>query len=136
MDGFSNKKYAQEPIFMVVEDNDLLRQLMIERLEMMFEGCSLLEAGSGEEAVSMALAREPDIVLMDIGLPQMNGIEATRRIKAALPNVTIIIVSSYDDAIYRAKAEAAGASEYVTKSVRVSKLISTIEAFLPESRPS
>lgn len=115
-----------------MEDHDIFRKILIERLGMIFQGCRILEATNGEEAVSVALAHEPDIVLMDIGLPQTNGIEATRRIKAALPAVDVIILSIYDDAVYRAKAEAAGASRYVTKGDMDARLISTIEELLPE----
>lgn len=132
MNHVSQKKHNRNSTLLVIEDYDILRKILVERLGMAFEGWMILEAKSGEEAVSVALARQPDIILMDIGLAQMKGIEATRRIKAALPSTDIIILSIHDDLIYRAKAEAAGASRYVAKGDMDSRLISTIQELLPQ----
>ena len=76
---------------------------------------SPLEAKSGEEAVSLAVTKPPDIVLMDIGLPKMNGIEATRRIKAAVMQARVVIVTSHEACKFRRAAVGAGASAYVLK---------------------
>jgi DNA-binding NarL/FixJ family response regulator len=73
------------------------------------------EAGSGEEAVEMAIARAPDLVLMDINLPGINGIEACRRIKAVHPATTVILLSTYSEADLPADARDCGAIEYVHK---------------------
>lgn len=73
------------------------------------------EAGSGEEAVTAAIDRGPDLVLMDINLPGINGIEATRRILEARPDTTVILLSTYtvDDLPYDART--CGAARYVHK---------------------
>jgi two-component system, NarL family, invasion response regulator UvrY len=73
------------------------------------------EAASGEEAVDMAAAGHPDLVLMDINLPGINGIEATRRIKAANPGIVVILLSTYSESDLPADALASGAIEYVHK---------------------
>ena len=73
------------------------------------------EAESGEEAVSVAAAQRPDLVLMDINLPGINGIEATRRIRAAQPEVAVILLSTYSEADLPADAREYGAIAYVHK---------------------
>jgi two-component system, NarL family, invasion response regulator UvrY len=73
------------------------------------------EAISGEEAVEMASDRRPDLVLMDINLPGINGIEACRRIKAAAPSTAVILLSTYSESDLPADARDCGAIEYVHK---------------------
>lgn len=73
------------------------------------------EAESGEQAVELAAQQHPDLVLMDINLPGINGIEATRRIKAALPDTTVILLSTYSEGDLPADARTCGAIEYVHK---------------------
>jgi DNA-binding NarL/FixJ family response regulator len=73
------------------------------------------EAESGEDAVTKAEAAPPDLVLMDINLPGINGIEATRRIRAANPNVAVILLSTYSEADLPADAHEVGALAYVHK---------------------
>jgi two-component system, NarL family, invasion response regulator UvrY len=73
------------------------------------------EAESGEDAVAAAAAADPDLVLMDINLPGINGIEATRRIHAAQPDVAVILLSTYSEADLPADARECGAIAYVHK---------------------
>jgi DNA-binding NarL/FixJ family response regulator len=73
------------------------------------------EAASGEEAVEMAESQHPDLVLMDINLPGINGIEATRRIKASRPATVVILLSTYSESDLPADARSCGAIEYVHK---------------------
>jgi two-component system invasion response regulator UvrY len=73
------------------------------------------EAESGEDAVAIADERVPDLVLMDINLPGINGIEATRRIRAAHPDVAVILLSTYSEADLPADARDCGAIAYVHK---------------------
>jgi two-component system invasion response regulator UvrY len=73
------------------------------------------EAESGEDAVAAAAAQDPDLVLMDINLPGINGIEATRRIHAAQPDVAVILLSTYSEADLPADARECGAIAYVHK---------------------
>jgi DNA-binding NarL/FixJ family response regulator len=73
------------------------------------------EAESGEDAVAAVDADPPDLVLMDINLPGMNGIEATRRIRAAHPDTVVILLSTYSEADLPADARACGAIAYVHK---------------------
>jgi DNA-binding NarL/FixJ family response regulator len=73
------------------------------------------EAESGEDAVSVATEQQPDLVLMDINLPGINGIEATRRILAARPEVAVILLSTYSETDLPADARDCGAIAYVHK---------------------
>jgi len=73
------------------------------------------EAESGEQAVALALARRPDLVLMDINLPGISGFEATRRIKAARPETVVILLSTYAAADLPENPQACGAVAYVHK---------------------
>ena len=84
------------------------------------------EASDGEEAVSKALDLKPDMVLMDVRMGGMNGLNATQQIKDELPEVAITILSKYDLHEYREGAKIRGASGYVVKMNMVEELLPTI----------
>jgi DNA-binding NarL/FixJ family response regulator len=115
---------------LIVEDHEVVRRSLRDWLGAVFPHFDLLEAASGEEAVTVASERPLRAVVMDIGLPQMNGIEATRRIKAAAPATEVVILTIHEDAAYRADATAAGASAYVPKLKMRAELVPTLEAIL------
>ncbi len=86
------------------------------------------EAGDGKEAVGKAHELRPDIVLMDIAMPGMNGLEATRRIRAEDKEIQVLILSMYEDQDYVLPILEAGASGYVLKRTATSELVSAIRA--------
>ncbi len=86
------------------------------------------EASDGAQAVDMAIALQPDVVVMDIKMPQLSGIEATKRIKASAPQVRVLALSAYDDDPYVWGLLEAGASGYVLKTAESRELISAIRA--------
>jgi DNA-binding NarL/FixJ family response regulator len=86
------------------------------------------EASDGAQAVEMALALQPDVVVMDIKMPQLGGVEATKRIKASAPHVRVLALSAYDDDPYIWGLLEAGASGYVLKTAESRELISAIRA--------
>ncbi|MCL4395466.1 MAG: response regulator transcription factor [Chloroflexi bacterium] len=125
---------------MIVEDNDLVRESLVVWLTIAFPYCQFEQAGSGEQAVSLAQANPIDLVLMDLGLTKMNGIEATRTIKARHPQIQVVLLSIQEDAQYVADALQAGAIAYVCKRKMHAELIPLLAGLLsiplPEPDPS
>jgi len=85
------------------------------------------EAGDGEEAVQMASQLKPDVIVMDISMPKLNGIEATRQIKALQPSAVVLILTAYDYEQYIFPLLEAGAAGYLLKDVSSRELISAIQ---------
>lgn len=102
---------------LVVEDYEDTRHLM--RLELEQRGFRIVEATDGEEAVAAAVRERPQIVLMDIGLPVLDGISATRRLREReeTRDTLIVAVTAHHESEYRAKALEAGCNAYVTKPI-------------------
>jgi DNA-binding NarL/FixJ family response regulator len=117
---------------LIVEDHDNFRFILRDWLRMSLPDLHLMEAKSGEEAFSLVSTTLPDIVLMDIGLPKMSGIEATRRIKGIFPQVQVVMLTSHEGPEYEADAAAVGASAFVTKRKMVSQLIPVVERLLSQ----
>src|SRR3954452_15645088 len=115
---------------LVVEDTEDNRQLLRDLLG--GAGYILIEAEDGASGVAMADEHRPDLILMDIQLPVMDGYEATRRIKArpALQHIPIIAVTSYALSGDEAKAREAGCDGYVAKPFSPRQLLATINSFL------
>jgi DNA-binding NarL/FixJ family response regulator len=90
----------------------------------------VIEAASGEEAIALIRSESPRLVVMDITLPGMNGIEATRQIKATLPSAQIVMLTIHEDDTHRADATGAGASAYVPKRAMQTELLPTLAALL------
>jgi len=112
----SGKKSVQKKIgVLIVEDNELMRQGLRSVIELA-QGFEVVgEAEDGVSAVEMANDLQPDVVVMDIGLPQMNGIDATRAIKKSLPGVHVVMLTSHDNEDEIFAALSAGAAGYCLK---------------------
>ena len=100
---------------LIVEDHDAFRRNLRDWLTKLFPQHIIVEAASGEQALAMVQDNPPQIVLMDITLPQMNGIAATRQIKAIDLAIQVIMLTVHQEEIYRVDATAAGATAYVAK---------------------
>jgi two-component system, cell cycle response regulator DivK len=118
---------------LVVEDTEDNRRIIGDLLTSV--GYEVIEAVDGEEGVAMAESHRPDLILMDIQLPEMDGYEATRRIRAIpqLAEVPIIAVTSYAFSGDEAKARAAGCDGYIAKPFSPRELLAKVREFLPES---
>ncbi len=86
------------------------------------------EAEDGEEAIERIIALKPDLALMDVNMPSLDGLEALRRIKAACPQVRVLVLSMYDDEGYLRRALENGASGYILKKAADSELMAAIRA--------
>jgi DNA-binding NarL/FixJ family response regulator len=111
---------------MIVDDHPLLRGGIRRVLEAESDLEVVGEASDGKEAISMALELEPDIVLMDINLPTMNGLQATRELKTLRPDIGVIVFTAYHDETQALHAIQAGASAYFPKDVTAAELVNAI----------
>jgi two-component system cell cycle response regulator DivK len=116
---------------LVVDDHEDNRRILRDLLRS--AGYDIVEATTGEDGVAAARARTPDLILMDIQLPGIDGYEATRRIKAdeALRRIPLIVVTSYALSGDDAKAIAAGADAYVAKPFSPRAMLAKIREYLP-----
>lgn len=114
-------------LILLVEDNEMNRDMLSRRLAR--NGHEVIIAVDGEAGVEMALARSPDLVLMDVGLPGIDGYEATRQIKASA-SVPVIALTAHAMASDREKAMDAGCDDFDTKPVDIKRLLVKMEALL------
>src|SRR5881394_3885100 len=123
-------------LFLVVEDFEDSRFMMRRLLEM--AGYAVLEASDGEQAVKMAVDARPALILMDLSLPKLDGLAATRQIRQqkGLKKVPILAVSAHDSPESRTEALAAGCNEYVTKPIDFDQLNALLEKFVPQPKGS
>lgn len=118
------------PKILIVEDNEMNRDMLSRRLAR--RGYEIAMAVDGEGGVAAAGTERPDLILMDMSLPAMDGWEATRRIKgdAATRAIPVIGLSAHAMATDREKALAAGCDDYDTKPVELTRLLQKIETLL------
>lgn len=98
-------------------------------------GYEVLEAVNGEQAVEIAEITTPDLILMDLSLPKIDGLAATRRIRRmpGFERVPIVVVSAHDTADFHAEALASGCNEYVTKPIDFGQLELLLKRLVPQS---
>lgn len=115
---------------LVVDDNAAIRQMLccVFTLETDFAVCG--EAENGRDAIEKAQALHPDLIVMDLSMPVMNGIDAARTLKTLMPMVPLIIFSEYSDVFSEQEARLAGISALVSKSEHLSVLIDRVRALL------
>jgi DNA-binding NarL/FixJ family response regulator len=113
---------------LLAEDHLVVREGLRKLLEAETDMRVIAEADTGEEAVRQSLTSSPDLVLMDISLPGLNGIEATRRIKAAQPTVNILVLSAFDNEEFIFAVLEAKAAGYLLKNMRGREIVNAIRA--------
>ena len=111
---------------MIVDDHELVRQGAAGYLEAQDDIHVIAEASSGEEALTLAKEHVPDVVLMDLVMPGLDGVEATRRLKDYSPRTQIIILTSFHEDEYIFPALQAGAISYLLKDVKATELVEAI----------
>lgn len=118
---------------MIVEDHDSVRKSLTDWLCTIFPELEIIGTKTGEDALKIIKKTMPKIVIMDINLPGISGIEATRLIKNLLPDTKVTILSVYEDEVYRKDALIAGANIYVPKRLVNTDLIPAIKLLLSNS---
>jgi DNA-binding NarL/FixJ family response regulator len=113
---------------LLADDHALVREGTRELLEREQDLQVVSEAEDGQEAVRLAVAEHPDVALIDIAMPKLNGIEATRRIKELCPGTAVLILSAYDDDQYIFALLEAGAAGYLLKNVRRRDLVEAVRS--------
>lgn len=123
------------PTILLVEDNELNRDMLSRRLAR--RGYDVVSAQDGEEGHTMACARRPDIILMDIGLPEMDGWQVTRLLKGNphTSSIPIIALTAHALVTDREKAREVGCDDYDTKPIEFTRLLDKIETLLAARRP-
>jgi two-component system response regulator DegU len=133
----SKKKTASRPAkgtagkltVFIADDEVLFRDVLKDRLAIEKDFLIVGETGDGAEAVKMVKRLRPNVVLMDINIPTLNGIDATKAIRAALPAAKILMVSAYTDELHVMQAVQAGAYGYISKKLPTQELVNALKAF-------
>ncbi len=110
---------------LVADDNEVAQRLCRRVLEK--AGHRVLTASDGQEAVTIELAQSPDMILMDVAMPGMDGLEAMRQIKAQKPEMTIVIASAHSMASDRERFLAAGADDVLSKPFKLTDLTGVVD---------
>jgi len=113
---------------LIADDHAVVREGTRQILEQEPDMEVVAEAGDGEEAVRLGGSSKPDVAIIDIAMPKLDGIEATRQIKALYPTIGVLILTAYDDDQFVFSLLEAGAAGYLLKSVRGRELIDAVRA--------
>lgn len=127
---------AEQNVILIVDDQAAIRAGVRIFLQTSFPGCRILEADTGAAALAACLEHQPQLVLMDICLPDANGIELTSRIKVLFRNIKVIVVSYLSDRTYVEQALAAGAIGFIAKDNLVTDLMPAVAAALGLKPPA
>ena len=117
---------SQEIKLVLADDHAVVRSGTRELLEQQPDLKIVGEASNGEEAVQMAQNLQPDVIVMDVRMPKMTGIEATRRIKTESPDVKVLVLTAHDDDEYVFALLQAGANGYLLKTAEIEELVKAI----------
>ena len=113
---------------LLADDHAVVREGTKELLEREADLAVVAEASDGREAVQLAIRERPDVVVMDFSMPELNGIEATRQIKAVAPGIAVLVLTAYDSDQYIIGFLEAGAAGYLLKDVHIDEVIKAIRA--------
>jgi len=116
---------------LIVDDNSAIRRLVRLQVEMS-TGWTIYEAENGREAIEQARELHPDLIVLDLSMPVMNGIDAARELKAIMPRVPLIIFSEHSNVMSVEEAYCAGISAQVSKSKPISELVGKARTLLDQ----
>ncbi|MBV7483087.1 response regulator transcription factor [Bordetella sp. BOR01] len=115
---------------LVVDDHPPLRLVVRQQLSQILGVGKIVEAGNGQDAVQLVREHMPGLVILDIELPRINGLEVIPRIKAIHPGVRILAVSAQDPSLFAPRVKAAGAQGYIGKVNEIPEIVRAIEVVL------
>jgi len=122
---------VQKPIrVLIVDDQPRARKSLMALLSTWPQVCEVQEAGNGREALQMVQELQPDVVLMDVRMPELNGLQATAQIKLLWPQVKVIVLSMYAE--YQLEALSAGADAFVAKDEAPRTLLKVLAGMVEE----
>ena len=124
------EKQDRKTSILIADDHPLFRKAVRDILEKQPDIELVFEAGDGEEAIELVAQTSPDVIIMDISMPQINGLEATRRIKAQFPDIAVLILTVHNDMEHILSILDAGASGYLTKSASISEVVAAVRAII------
>jgi CheY-like chemotaxis protein len=110
---------VERPRILVVDDNDDVRSLLCQRLRALGKGTVVGEAANGVEAVAWAATLQPDLVLLDLSMPEMDGLQALPLIISVVDHVQVVVMSGFDQRMVADQALASGAVKYIEKGLRM-----------------
>lgn len=113
---------------LLADDHTIVRQGLASLLSASGEVEVVAEAGDGQEAVDKALATKPDVVVLDLSMPRLSGLEAARRIRKALPGTRVLVLTMHEDEEYVLRMVRAGVSGYLVKDGAASELLAALRA--------
>src|SRR3954453_5318719 len=116
---------------LLVDDHAVVRQGFKMILDAQSDMEIVGEAGNGREAVELAEQLKPDVVVMDVAMPELNGIEATRRLASSLPHTRVVALSMHKDSVYVREILRAGARGYLLKDSPAGALVPPVRAVAP-----
>ena len=130
-----NMKDQRKISVLVADDHTIVRRGLVSLLSLHPRLEVVAEAANGRTAVEEARKKEPDVVLMDVGMPELNGLEATRQIRKYLPDTKILVLSGYDNESYVTEVLDSGANGYLLKSTAPEELHNAILAVCNGKKP-
>lgn len=123
---------ARVPVTVLVVDDDAANRQIVKRVldrasADIKGGIRVAEGEDGEEAIRLTRELSPDVVVMDIAMPRLNGLEAMRQIKAEWPDTKVIVLTVHDEKAYREAANAMGADAFLPKKTVMTRLLPTVK---------
>jgi DNA-binding NarL/FixJ family response regulator len=126
-------KKTERPKILIVEDHEGLRTSLRQWLNTAFQDHEIRDASTGEAADKLCGEIKPELVVMDIKLPGINGLLATKQIKKMLPDTKVVMLTVYDIPSFQSEASAAGAKAFVSKNNMFRDLVPTIQKLINNS---
>jgi CheY-like chemotaxis protein len=120
------------PVVLIIEDSATVRASIRLWVKFNFPGCGCLEAANGLEGLALALERQPEVILVDIELPEMNGLDVVRHVKKQAPQIRIVVLSMHEDKSLEREIRRAGANAYVPKGRIGEQLYDVVAELLSE----